>query len=638
MPKTYTRKTERASYSKETLSEALKAIKDGRKIREVGRSFGIPESTLRKQMLSNQPKFPRIGRKAVFSPEIEQDLAEYILKLCKLFYGITQKQLRRLAFKYAEEHNIPHSFNREKGLAGKDWLYGFLKRHSNISLRQPQATSLNRIAGFNKEEVQLFYKNLETVMKTHKFPAHRIYNQDETGVSTVQKRCQKVYGPKGVKQIGAATSAERGRTITAIFAMSASGHFLPPMLIYPRTRMTPLLERNGPPGALYACSPNGWSNNDIFIKWLFHFKDHVHPTEDSPVLLIMDNHNSHVSIDVYKFCKSNFIHIVSLPPHTSHRLQPLDLTFFSPLKNAFYRACDFYLTSTGHTKITEHDVAGLLNKAFEQVAKISNAVSGFKTAGIYPFDADKFGEDDFAAAQHDANDQNIAVEMVDVSAAAASPNQSPKNTNNANETDDAPSGNGVVKTSNQSNLADLYVNPIPSTSKDSSFLSFAPIPKKVVKPGKTKGRAKQHSEIITSTPMKVKLEVAEEKRKANEIKKKEREMKKAARCLGFDNKKDKIKKPAKPKRKIKHEHDSSEESDIDDPKMLCQDDEFDDFDNNLLPSSVEKHSSDVCNICGDIGKNRELWYRCVNCSSWSHADCSGADTAENYVCYFCLNP
>lgn len=135
------------------------------------------------------------------------------------------RSIRRLVFYYAKKHKIPKNFNNEQGLAGKDWLFSFLKRRPSISLCQPQATSLNRIVGLSKEEVQLFNKNLKTIMQKHTFLAHRVYNQDETGVSTVQKKCPKVYGPKGVKQIGAPTFGERGRTITVIFAISASGNF-----------------------------------------------------------------------------------------------------------------------------------------------------------------------------------------------------------------------------------------------------------------------------------------------------------------------------------------------------------------------------------------------------------------------------
>lgn len=214
MPRRYTRKTQINSYSEDVLQTALNAIRnDGRKIREVGRSYNIPESTLRKKLKLNELKISRLGRKSIFPAEVETDLKDYVLKLAKLFYGLTPRRLRQLAFKYAEENNIAHNFNRESHLAGKDWLYGFLKRNPDVRLRQPEGTSLNRIAAFNADELKLFFSNLEKVMGKFNFPANRIFNMDETGITTVQKKCPKVYGPKGVKKVGAAISGERGRQL-----------------------------------------------------------------------------------------------------------------------------------------------------------------------------------------------------------------------------------------------------------------------------------------------------------------------------------------------------------------------------------------------------------------------------------------
>nr|CAH7728440.1 unnamed protein product [Callosobruchus chinensis] len=72
MPCNYQRKTEKCSWDPEKLKKALtEIIRNGRKIREVGRAFNIPESTLRKQMRAENPGEARLGRKAVFSPEIE---------------------------------------------------------------------------------------------------------------------------------------------------------------------------------------------------------------------------------------------------------------------------------------------------------------------------------------------------------------------------------------------------------------------------------------------------------------------------------------------------------------------------------------------------------------------------------------
>ena len=52
-----------------------------------------------------------------------------------------------------------------KTLAGKDWVYGFLKRNSILSLRQPENTS----AAFNKPSVANFFKLLGDLMDKYKF-------------------------------------------------------------------------------------------------------------------------------------------------------------------------------------------------------------------------------------------------------------------------------------------------------------------------------------------------------------------------------------------------------------------------------------------------------------------------------------
>lgn len=217
---------------------------------------------------------------------------------------------------------------------------------------------------------------------------------DETGISTVQKP-GKVLAPKGQKQVGSATSWERGRNITVICAFSASGIYLPPMFIFPRQRMSHLLERGGPAGSLYKCSHNGWSNEELFMEWLQHFKHCTKPSSQDPVLLIMDNHGSHISLESYDFCRTNYIHVVSIPPHTSHRLQPLDLVFYGPLKRSFNRECDRFLRANKFQRITAYDIASIFNDAYVKVATMDKGASGFQTAGIFPFNPEKFNEDDF---------------------------------------------------------------------------------------------------------------------------------------------------------------------------------------------------------------------------------------------------
>jgi hypothetical protein len=143
---------------------------------------------------------------------------------------------------------------------------------------------------------------------------------------------------------------------------------------------------------------NGWINEELLIVWLEHFTKHAKPMEEDPFLLISDNHSSHKTIHVYEFCKRNSIVLVSIPPHTSQRMQPLDVTFFGPLKFAFNRECDCFIKSHPYQNITPCELAGIFNRAYIRAATIEKAVAGFSSTGIYPFDPCKYSKDDFVLA------------------------------------------------------------------------------------------------------------------------------------------------------------------------------------------------------------------------------------------------
>ncbi|XP_018330787.1 uncharacterized protein LOC108740803 [Agrilus planipennis] len=265
-------------------------------MRKAAKTMNIPFSSLQKRCTKKKTKEPRLGRNTVFTPEMEKELADVIKRMANVFYGCTPSQIKRVAFEYAESLNLKHNFNMSR-LAGRVWFEGFVRRN-NISVRKPEATSINRATAFNKTEVQRFYKLLEELMEKQKFLPKNVYNCDETGVSTVQDP-GKVCAAKGQKRVESITSWERGKNITLLCTMSTAGGYIPPMFIFPRKRMTPTLGKDGPTGAIYRCSDNGWTNEDLFLEWLRHFTQHAKPSAEEPVLLILDNHASHISLAIH---------------------------------------------------------------------------------------------------------------------------------------------------------------------------------------------------------------------------------------------------------------------------------------------------------------------------------------------------
>jgi hypothetical protein len=265
MVRTYHRISTRFSYSSDCLQAALDAISKGMSKKKASREFSIPRSTLiklSKLQNLNLQGHPKLGRfRPVFNDEFECELIFHIVELQNRFYGIGLQELRRLAYELAEQNHVHHPFSKEKKLAGKDWANGFLNRYPELSLRRPEPTSMSRLSGFNRVQVEKFYALLKAELETKKFLPHNIYNLDESGITTVQKP-GRILAKKGTKQVGRVVSGEKGQTTTVVCAMSATGFYVPPMFIFKRKRWTDLLLRDCPAGSVGYPSPNGWIDHD----------------------------------------------------------------------------------------------------------------------------------------------------------------------------------------------------------------------------------------------------------------------------------------------------------------------------------------------------------------------------------------
>ena len=90
--------------------------------------------------------------------------------------------------------------------------------------------------------------------------------------------------------------------------------------------------------------------------------------------------------------------MVSIPPQTSHRLQPLNVSFYGPLSAAYNKGCASYLHSHPGQKISAYEVAELFGEAYKKTANVEKVVSGFKACGIFPFDPEKNWEDEYKAS------------------------------------------------------------------------------------------------------------------------------------------------------------------------------------------------------------------------------------------------
>ncbi|XP_043234053.1 uncharacterized protein LOC122387709 [Amphibalanus amphitrite] len=465
MVRRYTRKTARRVTSPEMVARARWLIADGYSIRAAARAVGLPVQTMRDALKAMKPR-SYVSRQ-VFSAEEEAELSNYLTTCTKMLHGLSAKRTRELAYEFAlhKAKPIPANWRRQRK-AGVEWLRSFLARNQ-LSIRKPEATSLHRAIGFTRKSKDAFFNNLRAVMEKNKFPPESIYNLDETGITTVAEM-EKVVAQKGAKQVGSITAAERGTLVTVACAVNATGNAMPPFFVFPRVRYSDSFVDGGPAGSDGYATPKGWMTSEVFLLAFQHFVKHAKPSKERPVLLLMDNHESHMSLALIMEAREAGVVILTFPPHCSHRLQPLDVSVYGPVKRFYQTSMTEYMLSHPGRRPSIYDLPAIFRRPFELGMTPSNILSGFRATGIFPLDSNIFPEESFAA-------ESVFIPQVV-----------------GNETADA---------------------------EDQSVLeTIRPLPRFQVAERKT-GRKKGYSRIITSSPEKHNVEELETKRRKVDAKK-----------------------------------------------------------------------------------------------------------------------
>nr|CAI5823692.1 unnamed protein product [Callosobruchus analis] len=481
-------------------------------LKRASNHFGVPKSTLKDKVNSkvkdiDQLVHSRLGRKPVLGDELENILISYCLEMEKRFYGLRTKDVKKMAFLLAERNGLPHPFTEKNHSAGWKWLRSFMKRHPQLSFRRPQPTSMGRIKGFKKDKVDEFFDIFEPLMEIIKHSPNKLYNCDETGLTIVQHKTSKVLALKGKRQVGALSSAERGSLVTVVTCMSAAGHYIPPLFVFPRVNMKAELLDGTPNGSIAVCHKSGWIQMDSFLQWFEkQFLPNVKPSKNDPVVLVLDGHYSHTrNLELLEVARENVVHIVSLPPHCTHKMQPLDKALMS-------QAIETWLRQHSGRVITHYQVGKLFGEAYNQAATVATAANGFRVTGLFPCDRNVFQPHEFISDLENA-DQGHNSSIIQIPACDGQPLESDE---------PQPCCSMSNCTSHSSFVLPTGISPLPLTTKQG------------IRP--TKGRKAGRAALLTSSPYKDNLanELNKMKKTNGEgMKQKQKSLKKVARkCFG----------------------------------------------------------------------------------------------------------
>ncbi len=138
-----------------------------------------------------------------------------------------------------------------------------------------------------------------------------------------------------------------------------------------------------------AMQQRAWMTSYLFSAWISHFIASVRRvgaiSPEHRHLLILDGHNSHVTLDVVREACAAGLDLLTLPAHTSHALQPLDVSVFKPFKQHFREYRDFWSSRNFNKAASKEILAQWVSLALRKALSSSNIKRGFSATGIFPF-------------------------------------------------------------------------------------------------------------------------------------------------------------------------------------------------------------------------------------------------------------
>ncbi|KIN92916.1 hypothetical protein M404DRAFT_17369 [Pisolithus tinctorius Marx 270] len=227
------------------------------------------------------------------------------------------------------------------------WIDRFVQRHPEVALHHPSGIDPKRAQGFNYTIVKKHFEDLESLLKQHDILWENIKGGSLDLVTVIESVC-------------------------------ADGTSLHPGFIFAGG----VIDRESTevdPDIVLATSENGWTSDYLCSEW---FKQSFIPQvatrnqSGRPIVLIYDGHGSHVTSEMIETAIAHNILLFALPPHTTHRLQPLDVGIFGPMQKAWSKQCEEYSLRTGEG-MQRCDVVEEYMKAWEKAFRESTILQAW---------------------------------------------------------------------------------------------------------------------------------------------------------------------------------------------------------------------------------------------------------------------
>ncbi|CAG8971695.1 hypothetical protein HYALB_00003163 [Hymenoscyphus albidus] len=264
-------------------------------------------------------------------------------------------------------------------------------RHDSLRTKYTRKYDYKRAKCEDPTIIRDWFRLVHNIVAKYGILAEDIYNFDETGFQMGVIATAKVV--TGSEYTGRAIHIQPGNRewVTVVESICADGWVLPPMVIFEgKVHISTWYTDQLPADWTIALSDKGWTNDSLGLKWLSdvfekYTKDRVKGVYR---LLILDGHGSHSTPEFDLFCSEHNIITLCMPPHSSHLLQPLDVSCFAVLKRLYGRGVE-ELVRAGTYHIDKPDFLSIYRVARTSTMVKNTICNGFATTGLVPYNPDQ---------------------------------------------------------------------------------------------------------------------------------------------------------------------------------------------------------------------------------------------------------
>ncbi|ERF69214.1 hypothetical protein EPUS_02181 [Endocarpon pusillum Z07020] len=375
-----------ASNQEQLIQQALNDLDIGaeKSIRKVAAKYRVSKTTVAYRRRGRNPRTQANRRTQRLSLEEEKTLIQWIRDL----------QRQNLCPNYPRIRSFVYEILRNRGDSrplGKNYVSRFISRHSELRTSRSRAMDIKRLSALDPTVIESFFSEFEQLRSQYGVEIENIWNMDETGFQMGQTTSNFVAYDASIGR-PVAPQPDNTQWVTIIECISYH-RALKPYLIFcgkaPELHMFPAIDEL--PDIIWAFSLKGWTDNELGIDWLRRIFIPQRPIGKHSIL-ILDGHDSHSTGLFQYLCLQNDIHPLYLPAHASHKLQPLDLGPFSPLKAAYGQLVQRFAL-TGLATLNRRVFTKLYIEARQTTFTERNIRAGWHRTGIWPLNKQKLLND-----------------------------------------------------------------------------------------------------------------------------------------------------------------------------------------------------------------------------------------------------